>query len=167
MTGDIPVPVNFKYMDVILKGCPRHDRTDAFRIRHPSMDPRHRAKIFAPFDALKGFDEAIASKNILYDPKPELSENEKEDLDRKIRILRTLTGNGRMGEKNIVTASVTCFIPCNDPENPAYSPGGTYKTITGTIWKIGKKNIMVDQTSIPLEDIVSIESEFITSQVYM
>lgn len=59
--GVMAMPVNFRYRDVFLKGRPRHDRYDPFRIRHPRMDRRKRAKIFAPFDALKGFSEAVAA----------------------------------------------------------------------------------------------------------
>ena len=53
------MPSAFRYRDVFLKGKPRHERYDAFRIRHPEMDPGRRAKIFAPFDALQGFGEEI------------------------------------------------------------------------------------------------------------
>lgn len=58
--GAMNMPAAFPYREVFFRGKPRHDRDDAFRIRHPQMDPGRRAKIFAPFDALKGFDEAIA-----------------------------------------------------------------------------------------------------------
>lgn len=40
---------------------PRHD-SDAFSRRHPPMTICHRAKIFAPFAALKGYDQALAHK---------------------------------------------------------------------------------------------------------
>ncbi len=56
------MPVNFRYREVFLKGRPVHDRLDPFRIRHPRMERGRRAKIFAPFDALKGFSEAIAGQ---------------------------------------------------------------------------------------------------------
>ncbi|MBQ9061904.1 MAG: hypothetical protein IJ121_03605 [Eubacterium sp.] len=62
--GAMEMPVNFRYRDVFLKGKPQHDRFDPFRIRHPGMERRRRAKIFAPFDALKGFNEAIAAMDI-------------------------------------------------------------------------------------------------------
>ena len=55
------IPPGFRYTEVYLRGKPVHERFDAFRLRHPEMDPQHRAKIFAPFDALKGFSEAIAA----------------------------------------------------------------------------------------------------------
>ena len=60
--GVMAMPGNFRYRDVFLKGKPRHDRYDPFRIRHPRMDRGKRAKIFAPFDALKGFREAVAAE---------------------------------------------------------------------------------------------------------
>jgi len=56
----VKMPVNFKYREAYMKGRPQHDRLDPFSIRHPKMDVGRRAKIFAPFDALKGFDEALA-----------------------------------------------------------------------------------------------------------
>ena len=54
------MPVSFRYRDVLLKGKPKHDRTDSFSIKHPAMDPGRRAKIFSPFDALKGFNDELA-----------------------------------------------------------------------------------------------------------
>ena len=59
LPGDMEMPAGFSYREVICKGRPLHDGIDPFRIRHPQMDPGRRAKIFAPFDALRGFDEAI------------------------------------------------------------------------------------------------------------
>ena len=58
------LPSSFKYKTVFEKGKPVHEKYDSFSIRHPAMDLSRRAKIFAPFDALKGFDEAISAKEI-------------------------------------------------------------------------------------------------------
>jgi len=63
--GVMPMPDNFRYRTVYLKGKPQHDRFDAFRLRHPLMQRGRRAKIFAPFDALKGFGDALASQGAL------------------------------------------------------------------------------------------------------
>ena len=52
------------------------------------MDRRNRAKQFKPFDALKGFREAVAEKERIIVPKRDLSEEQKEELDRKLRQLR-------------------------------------------------------------------------------
>ena len=60
--GVMPMPADFRYREVFMKGRPRHERLDAFRIRHPRMDVGRRAKIFAPFDALKGFSEALRAE---------------------------------------------------------------------------------------------------------
>ncbi len=59
-TSIIEMPPTFKYKDVFLKGKPQHDSTDSFSIKHPAMDPGRRAKIFCPFDALKGFSNELA-----------------------------------------------------------------------------------------------------------
>ena len=58
--GMMAMPADFRYREVFLKGRPKHDRLDAFRIRHPQMDVGKRAKIFAPFDALSGLHERLA-----------------------------------------------------------------------------------------------------------
>ena len=81
--GDFPMPEDFRYKDVYLKGKPQHSKTDPFRLRHPSMDVRKRAKIFAPFDALKGYNEAVAAKNVLYEDKRELNEEDQDDENHK------------------------------------------------------------------------------------
>ena len=57
--GVMPVPADFRYLDVFLKGKPQHDRFDTFRVRHPIMDVGHRAKFFSPFDAAKAPDTII------------------------------------------------------------------------------------------------------------
>ena len=60
------IPENYRYKKVFEKGRPVHDPDDPFRIRHPKMDLSKRARIFAPFDALRGFDAALDSQNPLH-----------------------------------------------------------------------------------------------------
>ena len=50
----------FRYQKVYDKGKPVHDKYDSFSIKHPPMDLSKRAKIFSPFDALKGFNEELS-----------------------------------------------------------------------------------------------------------
>ncbi len=64
--GQVEIPPDYKYLDVYLMGPPEH-HNDAFLARHPRMDLLRRAKIFAPFDALKGYSEAIAAVQELYE----------------------------------------------------------------------------------------------------
>ena len=61
-TNSSSPPSSFRYRNVYEKGKPTHDRLDSFSVKHPPMDLSRRAKIFSPFDALKGFNEAIISK---------------------------------------------------------------------------------------------------------
>lgn len=65
------------------------------------MDNILRAKIFAPFDALTGFREALRKKERLAVPKKELLEDKLEELDLTIknikpgdRVLVTYYGDG-------------------------------------------------------------------------
>ena len=60
--GTMAMPADFKYRDVFLRGRPRHRKNDCFLLRHPPMPSSRWAKIFAPFDALKGFREALAAQ---------------------------------------------------------------------------------------------------------
>ena len=62
-----------KYKQAYEKGKPRHSPYDSFSIKHPPMDLSRRAKIFSPFDALKGFDEdlTITELNVLSDNLPD------------------------------------------------------------------------------------------------
>lgn len=57
------------------------------------MDVGRRAKQFAPFAALRGLDETIRQQEIIYEPKRDLSEEKKNELDMKLRILAEDTGN--------------------------------------------------------------------------
>ena len=53
-------PSSFRYKNVLEKGKPVHDKYDSFSLRHPAMDLSRRAKIFSPFDALKGFSGELS-----------------------------------------------------------------------------------------------------------
>ena len=76
LVGYMPMPAGFPYADIFQRGRPKHGTPgefstyDAFYIRHPPMKTSRRAKIFAPFDALKGFSAAIAAKEVLYVERP-------------------------------------------------------------------------------------------------
>ena len=55
--------------------------------RHP-MAVERRAKQFAPFAALKGFEETIREKEYIYEKKRVLPEEKNNDLDMKLKILK-------------------------------------------------------------------------------
>ena len=55
--------------------------------RHP-MAVERRAKQFAPFAALKGFEETIREKEYIYEKKRVLPEEKNNELDMKLKILK-------------------------------------------------------------------------------
>ena len=150
--GVMPMPAGFKYREVFLKGKPRHDYNDPFLIRHPRMPAGRRAKIFAPLDALRGFNEAVAAKNVIYKEQIILSPEEQEELDRRFSILRSLTFNSRMARANQVQISVTYYEACKDVNHEAYGSQGQYKTVTGICWNVDAemtKTILLGVARVP------------------
>ena len=159
--GVMQMPAGFRYRETFLKGRPRHDRFDAFRIRHPSMDVGKRAKLFAPFDALRGFDFAIMCKNELYVDKAVLCPEDAEELSRRLTILHNLTYNSRMARENRVQVTATYYEPCSDVNHEDYGIRGQYKTITGICWNVDaevKQTILIDGMRISLENVLKIDS---------
>ena len=160
--GYAPIPAQFKYLDVFLTGRPRHQKMDPFWIRHPSMDVAKRAKIFAPFDALRGFSAAIIAKDALYEPKRDLSEDDMETINHKLSLLCEVIRNSKVARENHVTIRVTHFVPCSDLDNESYRIKGNYETTTGVCIKIdpiAKYLILMNGQRIFFEDISAIRSD--------
>ena len=103
------IPQGFMYRNAFLHGRPKHKKFDDFYIRHPFMDHGKRAKIFAPFDALAGFNELILSKEVHYVEKIELDEDRENDLDRKTEILSSAIKNSRDAREKSIEISVTYY----------------------------------------------------------
>ena len=95
-----------------------------------------RAKIFLPFDALKGFREALKEKEKVIVPKIELSE---EETDRLSRLLLKI-------EKRMMVKIV-------------YFKDGEYLELTGLVSKndFAYKKITIIETVIKYTDILKIE----------
>lgn len=156
----MPAPADFKYADILKRGRPVHAVNDSFAVRHPAMPHGKRAKIFSPFDALKGFTEAVESKDELYVERAELSDDECAELNKVIGSLRELVRNGSAVRENCVRVTVTHFVPCVDENNEAYGFRGQYIETTGVVNCIDdavRKIITVDGKRIRFEDIVKIE----------
>lgn len=138
-----------KYDDIIHKEYPLKS-SDI--IKHPKMKLEDRAKIFAPFAALKGYEEAIAAKQKIVVPRIELSEESKEYLDLQLgRIERLLLS----GQHPIIT--VVYFN--KDKINSDY--GGEYIQLTGMVAKFGltSRILQIIDKRLQLDDIYSIEGE--------
>lgn len=56
------------------------------------MDVGHRAKQFAPFAALRGFEESVRKKEILYEPRKELSEERSRNWTESYSIFLQVCG---------------------------------------------------------------------------
>lgn len=98
----------------------------------------NRAKQFIPFDALKGFREALAERERIIVPKVELTEDKLEQLDRKI-------ANLQLGDMVTVV----------------YYERDEYLKITGMLSRIdySAKVIKVVNKTIDIADIREIETE--------
>lgn len=116
--------------------------------RHPPMLMGDRAAQFSPFAALTGHGAAIEEAARLTDQKIELTEDEKAVLDQKLRLLLETGAEGRF----------TWFLP------DAKKEGGAYTGAVGRIKRIDPlagQIVLTGGTTIPMEDILEIETEII------
>ena len=123
-----------RYGNIIFLDRPVHDG-DLFSRRHPAMTRLNRAKIFAPFAALVGFDERVRRKEVAYVPKVELDADEEWELNRRLMILHKRTANSRLARANAIDINVEYYAVCTDSENDAYMEKGQYLTVTGRLVK--------------------------------
>ena len=154
-------PAVARYGNIIFRDGPVHDG-DVFSRKHPKMSQQNRAKLFAPFAALVGFDERVRKKEINYVPKHELDSDEEWELNHQLYRLHCLTANSRMARANMVGVSIEYFAVCTDEENDAYLVKGQYKTITGIVLKVDQTEQRItirsgaDTEVIPFSDIYRI-----------
>ena len=160
--GSMDMPKDFPYRSIYDKGRPEHRKYDDFWRRHPTMEVSHRAKIFSPFDALRGFDEGIHKKEVAYYNKLVLGEDERAELDRRLSILHACTRTARLARENRVTVSVRYFVPCADEDGFSSGVKGSYETVTGIVRKVDAAQsgtLRISDAVIALSDIVEIRSE--------
>lgn len=107
------------------------------------MSREDRAKQFMPFAALKGYPDALRKKEKIVVPKAELSEEYKENLDKKLRQVR---------KNDIVTVIYYC--------------SGEYLKVTGMVSRLDQtaRVIKIVNTKINLDDIYDISGERIISE---
>ena len=151
-----------KYRGTFERCRPEHEPCDEFSIRHPKMQLSQRAKIFSPFAALKGFEEAIDEKLERYVDKRELTEEEQSDLDRILTELYERTRSLRMAREDPVRATVCYYVPCPDENHEAYGLRGSYETLSGRVWKVDPmltKTLRIGDAVIEFADIAAIQIE--------
>lgn len=113
------------------------------------MSLSDRAVQFAPFAALRGYDEEITETARITDARIELSAEKIEELNEK---LGELIANIRQMPK----ASITYFRPDEKKS------GGAYVTAAGNLRRIDEIErviIFTDETKIKIDDIYDITSE--------
>ena len=149
--GYITIPANWKHADINRKGRPES--------RHVHMPTSRRAKIFAPFDALEGFDDAVASKEVLYEVKRTLTAEEWQEFNQTLTKLKSLTINGKAAKENRVLVEVEYYFPCDDENSFSYRVEGQYKKITGICWGVDDVfgTIKVGSKVLNLDDVHKIE----------
>lgn len=114
---------------------------------HAHMSMHDRAAQFAPFAALTGYDDEVDEVSRLTETKTELTDDE-------IDYINLCLSQIRLDITNHPEISVIYFVP------DELKCGGKYIKKTGTIKKIDEYTMFItfdDMTSIPIDDILSIE----------
>lgn len=138
-----------KYDDIIHMEYPLKSSD---KIRHPRMQSEDRAKIFAPFAALKGYESAILAKQKIVVPRIELSEESKEYLDLQLGRIEKLL-------KDMLHPIITVVYFQKDKNH--IKDGGEYIRFTGMVAKFDRTShiLQIVEKRLKLEDIYSIEGE--------
>lgn len=111
------------------------------------MSRLDRAAQFAPFAALAGYDAAVRETARLTQPRSELDEGSRTELNEKLRRLQEL----RDGEPEV---AVTYFVP------DARKDGGAYVRVTGRVKMVDSYTrtlVLTDRTVIPMEEIYDLK----------
>ncbi len=138
-----------KYDDIIYMEYP-FERSNT--IKHPRMRVEDRAKIFAPFAALRGYEEAIIAKQKIVVPRIELSEESKAYLDVQMGKIEQLLSK----DKHPI---ITVVFYQKDKGNN--EDCGEYIQYTGMVAKFDQTShiLQIVEKRLRLDDIYSIEGE--------
>ena len=122
------------YADII--HLPHHEPDP---IKHPRMPLYKRAAQFAPFAALRGYDDMVNEeiRETEVDHKRELSEDEQRQLNQKLNRIMEITAAG-----DHPTVSFTVF------EADARKAGGRYVEITDRVKRVDTGNRVVELMSM-------------------
>jgi hypothetical protein len=135
-----------KYDDIINTDYP-FKASDS--MKHPRMKIEDRAKIFVPFAALRGYEEAIQAKQKIVVPRIELSEEAKEALDLQLGRIEQLLSQGQHPVITVVYFQM----------DMGSIDGGEYIRFTGMVAKIDQTSrvIQIVDKRLRLKDIYDIE----------
>ena len=135
------------YRDIMNAQRPQHIDDD-FSVRHPKMQTGDRAKIFAPFAALKGHSETVKENERQTTTKKVLSPEQKDALSFILQDIDQL-----LCTEDFVTVNITYFIP--DGERTGE---GIYKTEKMNVKKVDTDffNIISKEKTISFDNIYKI-----------
>ena len=123
---------------------------------HPKMDLGNRAKLFSSFDALRGFDLALLTKQAerQLTVRRELLDDAQEELERKLHMLQA-------GMK----VSITYF---RMEKTIGDMEVGTYITETGLVEEINAQEnaIILPTAFIPISDIAELDADEVEVSPY-
>lgn len=124
-------------LEVIEVGKNKYASNRKVNPNRPKMTRENRAKQFAPFAALKGFEDEIKWKEKIYVDKRELSEESLRRLDNKFKDVK---------KNDIITV--------------VYYNKGEYLKVTGMVARIDvtARILQIINTKIEFEDIYDIET---------
>ncbi len=141
---------SFNYDDIINLPYPRNDWN--MLIKHPRMSVENRAKIFSPFAALRGHNDAIeeTADKVLTIRQDELMEDSRLELD---EALGELAERMERGEHPVV--KVTYFV-----QDKVLAKGvGTYQDVEGAVAKLDAvaKTIQIVDLVINLSNVKTLK----------
>ena len=119
-------------------------RLDRPKSRYPKMRRSDRAKIFAPYDALKGFSDSVREQERVYLPRTMLTDFSRDGINRRLTSLRR-------GD----AVAVIYFVSV---QRTAEEDLGEYRTAAGTVLRVDEteQTLVLDGLTIPFADIVSL-----------
>lgn len=135
---------DYKYDDII-------DLPHPVSHRHPPMPRESRAAQFAPFAALRGYDDSLQEEARLTEGKITLDDQQLSALNRRLSRL-----NARLESGETPTVHITYFVP------DERKTGGHYRTVTATLYAIDPVEghlIMADRQTIPMGDIIVLRED--------
>ena len=114
---------------------------------HPKMRREDRAKLFAPFAALTGHDEAVHARDKVMVPQVALTPHTQEILDRKLQRIRK-------GDR--VTA--IWFVPLKRVHGEVL---GEYRTVTDQVEKLDvyERTLTLGGVTIAFEELADLRGE--------
>ena len=118
-----------------------------YQMKHERMSLKNRSAQFAPFSALTGYSEMIEENNRVTLKKRELTDEEKDILNKKLIMIKK-------NIKNKPVIKIKYFIKDNKKD------GGKYLEIKDNIKKINDNKIyLLNSMIVNIDDIINIDSD--------